>query len=82
MVAFIVVDRFLSNYGPQTKQAKKRCRPYTSLFFRHEHRIFKIAHICSQDLKISFYMQSLVYFSAHPTFGLRPLTLFVLATVL
>ena len=31
----------------QTKQAKKRCRPYRSLFFRNEYRIVKIAHIAS-----------------------------------
>ena len=51
LLAFTAVDRFSSDYGPQTKRAKKRrCWPY-----------FKIAHNCSvQDLKISFYMQTLV----------------------
>ena len=35
LAAITAVDRFSSDYGPQTKQAKKRCRPY-----------FKIARNC------------------------------------
>ena len=37
LVAFTTVDRFSSDYGPQTKRAQKRFRPY-----------FKIAHNCSR----------------------------------
>ena len=33
LVAFTAADRFFKRlYGPHTKRAKKRCRPYASLF--------------------------------------------------
>ena len=39
---FNASNRF-SDYGPQTKRAEKRNRPYNVSFFRHEYRIFEIA---------------------------------------
>ena len=45
LVASTVTDGFFERlYGPHTKRAKKRCWRYVSLFFRHEYKIFKIAH--------------------------------------
>ena len=52
----------------------ERYRPYRSLFFRHEYRIFKIAHNLKPHNigKLVFICKSLFYFSAPPHFRLVP----------
>ena len=84
LIAFSAADKFFKRlYGPHTKRAKTRSRPYTSLFFKHECKIFKWRIIRSRKIIISFDVQKFAPFLCpSPTFGLCPLASFALATAL
>ena len=56
---------FLSDYGPKTKEAKKRLQPFMSLF-KHDSRILKLRVFCILTRSV-LVCKSLVYFSASPT---------------
>ena len=82
LVAFTAADRFFKRlYEPDTKQANKRCRLYTSLFLDMNTKFSTSRMICSR--KISVFcatVQSILVPS--PTFGSCPFTLFALSTAL
>ena len=63
LVAFTAADRFFKRLrGPQTKQAKKRCRAYRSLIFRCEYKIFKCAYIGSRTRSKDQFLYTKVQF--------------------
>ena len=71
LVAFIAAYRFFKQlYRLDTKRAKNAAGLNVS-FFRHEHKIVKIAHNLSRDTSV-FVCKSSVYYSAPPHFRLVP----------
>ena len=62
---------FPSDYGPQTKRAKKRFRPYTSLFLDLNTEFFKLRIICSPTrFEDQFEYETVQYILVLPYFRL------------